>query len=55
MPPLLECVIDKGEAIFLPIGWWHHVTALDRSISMSFTNFIADNEFTQNYPSATFF
>lgn len=50
LPPMLECVIDKGEAIFLPIGWWHHVTALDRSISMSFTNFAADNNFTGRYP-----
>lgn len=50
LPPMLETVIDKGEAIFLPIGWWHHVTALDRSISMSFTNFAANNEFTGGYP-----
>ena len=50
LPPMLECVIGKGEAIFLPIGWWHHVTALDRSISMSFTNFAADNQFTGGYP-----
>ncbi|WP_370179124.1 cupin-like domain-containing protein [Alteriqipengyuania sp.] len=50
LPPMLECTICKGEAIFLPIGWWHHVTALDRSISMSFTNFAADNQFTGGYP-----
>ncbi len=49
-PPLLECVIDKGEAIFLPVGWWHHVEALDATISMSFTNFAADNDFASNYP-----
>jgi hypothetical protein len=49
-PPMLECTIDAGEAIFLPIGWWHHVEALDRSISMSFTNFAADNDFTGGYP-----
>lgn len=49
-PPMLECTIDRGEAIFLPIGWWHHVTALDRSISMSFTNFQRDNNFTGGYP-----
>ena len=50
LPPMLECTIGKGEAIFPPIGWWHHVTALDRSISMSFTNFAADNQFTGGYP-----
>tara|TARA_B100000678_G_scaffold164570_1_gene137414 strand:+ start:1874 stop:2023 length:150 start_codon:yes stop_codon:yes gene_type:complete len=38
-----------GEAIFLPIGWWHHVTALDRSVSRSLTNFAADNDFICGY------
>jgi len=50
LPRLIECIIDKGEAIFLPIGWWHHVEALDATISMSFTNFAADNNFTGDYP-----
>ncbi|MEL7444888.1 MAG: cupin-like domain-containing protein [Pseudomonadota bacterium] len=55
LPPRLVCTIGKGEAIFLPIGWWHHVTALDRSISMSFTNFDADNDFLEGYPNDTNF
>lgn len=28
-----------GEALFLPVGWWHHVRALDLSISVAFNNF----------------
>ena len=50
LPPLLEYVIGPGDALFLPIGWWHHVEALDASISMSFTNFAADNDFHLDYP-----
>ena len=50
LPPLLECVIGPGDALFLPIGWWHHVEALDVSITMSFTNFAADNDFYLDYP-----
>lgn len=50
LPPILECVIAPGDALFLPIGWWHHVEALDVSISMSFTNFAADNDFHLHYP-----
>jgi hypothetical protein len=50
LPPLLECVIGPGEALFIPIGWWHHVEALDASITMSFTNFAADNDFYSDYP-----
>jgi len=50
LPPILDCVIGPGDALFLPIGWWHHVEALDASISMSFTNFAADNDFHLDYP-----
>jgi hypothetical protein len=50
LPPRLECEIGPGDALFLPIGWWHHVEALDVSISMSFTNFAADNDFYSSYP-----
>jgi ribosomal protein L16 Arg81 hydroxylase len=28
-----------GEVLFIPVNWWHHVRALDVSISVSFTNF----------------
>jgi ribosomal protein L16 Arg81 hydroxylase len=31
--------LHPGEILFIPVGWWHHVRALDVSISVSFTNF----------------
>ena len=55
LPSMLECTIGPGDALFLPIGWWHHVEALDHSISMSFTNFAADNGFFEDYPPDTRF
>jgi hypothetical protein len=55
LPPRLECTIGPGDALFLPIGWWHHVEALDPSISVSFTNFAADNDFVSSYPPDTRF
>lgn len=32
-------VLNPGEALFLPVNWWHHVRALDISVSLSHTNF----------------
>ena len=54
-PTIWECDIGPGEAIFLPVGWWHHVEALDHTIGMSFTNFPVDNDFYTDYPSETAF
>ena len=50
-PPVLEVVIGPGEAIFLPVGWWHQVEALDLSASMSFTSFRRSNAHAGDYVS----
>ena len=44
--------LSPGEIIFLPIGWWHQVRAIDFSISLTFTNFHWKNDFYGNYPRA---
>lgn len=46
-----DLVMEPGEALFLPVGWWHHVTALATSVSLSFTNFRWPNSFTWHQPS----
>ena len=51
VPPVLETVIGPGEAIFLPVGWWHQVEALDLSASMSFTSFRRPNVHVEDYAS----
>lgn len=50
-PPVLETIIGPGEAIFLPVGWWHQVEALDLSASMSFTSFRRPNAHVEDYAS----
>lgn len=31
----------------MPVGWWHHVRALDARMTISFTNFVFPNNFTR--------
>ncbi len=40
----LDLVLEPGETLFIPVGWWHHVESLDLSLSVSFTNFVYDND-----------
>ena len=51
-PQILECYLDPGEILFLPIGCLHFVEALEISATVSFTNFaFDDNDFTSFYES----
>jgi len=47
---LHEVVLEPGEALFVPIGWWHQVEALDFSVSLTFTNFRWPNEGHRDHP-----
>jgi hypothetical protein len=47
----IRVVLKPGEALFIPVGWWHFVKALDVSISLSFTNFLFPNRYLVNNPS----
>jgi len=42
---MIDIVLEPGEVLFLPVGWWHHVRALDVSMTISFTNFVFPNHF----------
>src|SRR5262249_32733954 len=46
---VLDVVVEPGEILFIPIGWWHHVRSLETSISISFTHFRAENQFQDGY------
>ena len=43
-------VLAPGEALFLPVGWWHEVRALDVSISFSLLAFRRPNVFDEYQP-----
>ncbi len=46
---VIELILEPGEVLFLPVGCWHYVRGLDISITMSFTNFLFNNNFSSNY------
>jgi hypothetical protein len=48
-PQILECVLHPGEVLFLPIGSVHYVQGLDITVTVSFTNFAVDNDFSSYY------
>jgi mannose-6-phosphate isomerase-like protein (cupin superfamily) len=43
-------VLKPGDALFLPVGWWHVVRALDVSVTLTFTEFGLPNEFGSRTP-----
>ena len=46
----IELVLEPGEVLFLPVGWWHYVKALDISITVTLTNFLFPNDYHWKHP-----
>ena len=46
----IDLELAPGEVLFLPVGWWHWVKALDRSMTVSFNNFLFPNDFQWEHP-----
>ncbi len=44
-----EVILEPGELLFLPVGWWHDVLSLDVSITVTMTNIHGTNDFTPFY------
>jgi hypothetical protein len=41
----LIVTLRAGQALFIPVGWWHHVRSLSFSISVTFTHFRESNKY----------
>ena len=48
-PQILDFILSAGEVLFLPIGCFHYVEGVDISVTVSFTNFVFDNDFSSFY------
>ena len=40
-----DFVVGPGDALFIPVGWWHHVLALDVSVSLAVNGFLRPNRY----------
>lgn len=45
-----DIVLEPGEILFVPLGWWHQVKALSFSVTITFTNFLWCNDGYATYP-----
>ena len=44
-------VLEPGDALFIPVGWWRQVRSLDFSVSLTCSNFAWPNDVWEVYPS----
>lgn len=42
---IFRLILQPGEVLFIPIGWWHHVRSLDVSMTLTFSNFVFPNRY----------
>jgi len=36
--PIQTVIVEEGDALLIPVGWWHSVEALTTSISLTLSN-----------------
>lgn len=46
----LEVDIGPGDALFMPVGWWHQVRSLSFSTMLTYTNFLWPNDAYHDFP-----
>jgi hypothetical protein len=47
----INVVLNPGDVLFIPVGWWHYVRSLEVSIMISYINFCFKNDYDWFQPS----
>jgi len=45
-----DVLLEPGEILFMPLGWWHQVKSVDFSVTITYTNFRWRNDGYATYP-----
>lgn len=45
-----DVLLNPGDILFMPIGWWHQVKSLDFSVTITYTNFRWSNDWHRTFP-----
>lgn len=51
---VLDVIVEPGDVLLLPVGWWHWVRALDVSISATFCSFTRGTNTVLRMPAAEY-
>ncbi len=46
----LEVTVSEGDAIFIPVGWWHYVEGLSPTLAVSWSSFARPNVYPWSSP-----
>ena len=45
--------LGPGDALFIPVGWWHQVRSLSFSVTLTYTDFLWPNDAYSDFPGDT--
>ena len=47
---IFKATLNPGDALLIPVGWWHEVLSLSTSISIGITGLLFENRYVEYHP-----